>query len=591
MAGLRRSVVISLLLAAALGGCGERPATTSGAAAPEAASGAAILPVAGAPTDATPDRSHDAAGCVDPGWAPRRTSGFSIGSCEDKAWATLSVGLTTGAKTVAGHRTEVDFTLQDQSKNPTAAAARMAVLQQALATGARLVSNPDSRDDAVLTNQTPQGVTWFVYGHGSGNDQSTGSYGLTTLVESPLPQVVQAKAMTAALDPKDHLCGDPPWLVKQFSFFKVDSCEKKAWDVVPVSLPGGATTVSGARVTVTYALTDNTQSPVALAVSRNYQAALQAIGAKLVSDPANEDSAVLTMKSPYGDLWFIYEHGGGNSDTTASYSLTTLQVGPFPQEVIAQPMTGALAPASKTCVYPPWLVNQFSYFKVSGCNYRDFDQITVTLPSGPKVLAGHILTTDFSLTDPVQDPAALTLKTNYVKALTAIGAAQVSNPADRDQAVMTQRTPTEGELWYVVAHASGNDESTGSYELTTVQIGGPAPKSCTVEVYGVNFNFDKSTLRPDSAPVLQQVLALFLTDLSYAAEVGGHTDNIGTSPYNLQLSNARAGAVRDWLVAHGVAAGRLTARGYGDTRPLVPNTSDDNRAKNRRVELKRASCR
>jgi len=121
--------------------------------------------------------------------------------------------------------------------------------------------------------------------------------------------------------------------------------------------------------------------------------------------------------------------------------------------------------------------------------------------------------------------------------------------------------------------------------------GGPPPKECTIEVYGVNFDFDKSALRPDSEPVLRAVLQLFAATPSFRAEVGGHTDNIGMPDYNMKLSAARAAAVKAWLVAHSVASARVTSRGYGDTRPLVANDTDANRFKNRRVELRRMNCR
>jgi len=125
----------------------------------------------------------------------------------------------------------------------------------------------------------------------------------------------------------------------------------------------------------------------------------------------------------------------------------------------------------------------------------------------------------------------------------------------------------------------------------TVQIGGPPPKACTLQVYGINFDFDKAIVRPDSEPVLNQLLALFKSDAAYSAEIGGHTDNVGKPDYNRTLSGSRAEAVKAWLTDHGIAGGRLSTAGYGDTKPLVPNSNDENRARNRRVELKRKECK
>jgi outer membrane protein OmpA-like peptidoglycan-associated protein len=120
---------------------------------------------------------------------------------------------------------------------------------------------------------------------------------------------------------------------------------------------------------------------------------------------------------------------------------------------------------------------------------------------------------------------------------------------------------------------------------------GPPPTACVIEVYGVNFDFDKAVLRPDSTPVLNRILDLFTHNPGFNAEVGGHTDNVGTEQYNMKLSDARAASVRTWLIGKGVAATRVSSRGYGDTRPLVPNTTDENRFKNRRVELRTEACR
>jgi outer membrane protein OmpA-like peptidoglycan-associated protein len=116
-------------------------------------------------------------------------------------------------------------------------------------------------------------------------------------------------------------------------------------------------------------------------------------------------------------------------------------------------------------------------------------------------------------------------------------------------------------------------------------------KGCKAALYGVNFDFDKATLRADSEPALNQVLALMKEEPKLALEIGGHTDNVGKPDYNMKLSDARAASVVQWLVAHGIAQDRLASHGYGDTQPLVKNDNDENRAKNRRVELKRKDCR
>jgi len=106
----------------------------------------------------------------------------------------------------------------------------------------------------------------------------------------------------------------------------------------------------------------------------------------------------------------------------------------------------------------------------------------------------------------------------------------------------------------------------------------------------IHFEFNKATIRPESFPTLDAVADVLRQFPNIKLEVQGHTDNVGGAAYNLKLSDARSASVRKYLVDHGVDGGRLTSKGYGLTQPLVPNTTAENRALNRRVQFIRTEA-
>jgi OmpA-OmpF porin, OOP family len=111
------------------------------------------------------------------------------------------------------------------------------------------------------------------------------------------------------------------------------------------------------------------------------------------------------------------------------------------------------------------------------------------------------------------------------------------------------------------------------------------------ELFGkiIEFDTNKATIRPGASgsDILDQVVAVINQDKykALAFEVAGHTDNRGVAGANQKLSQARAAAVMKYLTGKGIAATRLTAAGYGDTKPLVANDSPENLQRNRRIEF------
>ena len=102
----------------------------------------------------------------------------------------------------------------------------------------------------------------------------------------------------------------------------------------------------------------------------------------------------------------------------------------------------------------------------------------------------------------------------------------------------------------------------------------------------LNFEFGKADIKKESLPYLDKLADTLNKAKNWTLEIQGHTDDKGGDDFNMKLSQNRADAVKNYLITKGVLLDTITAKGFGESKPLVPNDSDANREKNRRVEFK-----
>ena len=107
----------------------------------------------------------------------------------------------------------------------------------------------------------------------------------------------------------------------------------------------------------------------------------------------------------------------------------------------------------------------------------------------------------------------------------------------------------------------------------------------TLDSKSIRFDFDKADIKPQYRDILNRIAGILMTLKGYTISVYGYTDDVGTQSYNLQLSQRRAEAVRDFLVQAGIPATIMSAKGFGKSDPRVPGSSEKARAANRRVEI------
>ncbi|MFI5164373.1 MAG: OmpA family protein [Bacteroidia bacterium] len=185
------------------------------------------------------------------------------------------------------------------------------------------------------------------------------------------------------------------------------------------------------------------------------------------------------------------------------------------------------------------------------------------------------LEADIELVDNGLNQVIATFKSN-----SATGKFLVSLPAGKNYGIAVKK---EGYLFHSenfdIPASAGSQEYVKDIGLNNIAVGQK------IVLRNIFFDFDKATLRPESTNELERLTKL-LTDVpTMKIEIGGHTDSKGADEYNMKLSASRAQSVVDYLASHGIDKSRLTSKGYGKTKPMASNDTDEGRQLNRRTEF------
>ncbi len=188
---------------------------------------------------------------------------------------------------------------------------------------------------------------------------------------------------------------------------------------------------------------------------------------------------------------------------------------------------------------------------------------------------------------------------NYANLFLKNGGTRLLEDLDAGGGILTARMPAGGKnIWLEVDISNDGEVFTltvveeaameQKVEFSAMELSTILNEKGSVALHGILFDTGQATIRDESKGDLQAIGDLLKQQPALRLEIQGHTDNVGAADANRRLSEARAAAVKQYLVTnHSVPADRLTTSGFGDAKPVADNTTEQGRAQNRRVELVR----
>jgi OOP family OmpA-OmpF porin len=192
-----------------------------------------------------------------------------------------------------------------------------------------------------------------------------------------------------------------------------------------------------------------------------------------------------------------------------------------------------------------------------------------------------------------EGPSFLQIIKNYENAIMKTGGKRIFYSPEAGVATLFTKSGDK-DIWVVLNDFSGT--ATGNYQLRILEIEGMKQEisasdmltalntSGFIALY-INFETGKSDIKTESQGIIDQIAQLMKDNPNLKISIEGHTDNVGSASANQTLSEKRAKAVMDALVAKGIDKSRLSFKGWGASKPIGDNNTEDGKAKNRRVEI------
>jgi OOP family OmpA-OmpF porin len=243
------------------------------------------------------------------------------------------------------------------------------------------------------------------------------------------------------------------------------------------------------------------------------------------------------------------------------------------------------------------MLSRFPGYYISDYDAQDFSVYEFDLGDKQQKVDGRYWQISYWLKENARKGGPVEIARNYANLFTQRGGVKLIDEVDAGGGRMVIRMPAGGKNIWAEISVSNEGET---YDLIVVEEAGMAQQvqftamelakildeKGSVALRGILFDTATAIIKDESKGELQAVGELLKQQPALRLEIQGHTDNLGAAAFNKTLSEARAAAVKQYVMANfSIAADRLTTSGFGDTKPVGDNATDAGRAQNRRVEL------